>query len=48
MNVNWVGKLGLQMIEILEYILYKHITHRGIKPGNFVVGKGGKVNIYIY
>ena len=42
MTVNCVAKLGLQMIEILEYIHNKHILHRDIKPDNFVMGRGEK------
>jgi len=47
MTVNCVGKLGLQMIEILEFIHSKHIIHRDIKPDNFVMGKGDKSK-YLY
>ena len=47
MTVNCVGKLGLQMIEILEYIHDKHIIHRDIKPDNFVMGRGEKSK-YLY
>ena len=47
MTVNCVGKLGLQMIEILEFIHNKHIIHRDIKPDNFVMGKGNKSK-YLY
>ena len=47
MTVNCVGKLGLQMVEILEYIHNKHIIHRDIKPDNFVMGKGEKSK-YLY
>ena len=47
MTVNCVAKLGLQMIEILEYIHNKHIIHRDIKPDNFVMGKGEKSK-YLY
>ena len=47
MTVNCVGKLGLQMIEILEYIHNKHIIHRDIKPDNFVMGRGEKSK-YLY
>ena len=47
MSVNCVGKLGLQMIEILEYIHNKHIIHRDIKPDNFVMGRGEKSK-YLY
>jgi len=47
MTVNCVGKLGLQMIEILEYIHNKHIIHRDIKPDNFVMGKKEKSK-YLY
>ena len=47
MTVNCVGKLGLQMIEILQYIHNKHIIHRDIKPDNFVMGKGDKSK-YLY
>ena len=47
MTVNCVGKLGLQMVEILEYIHNKHIIHSDIKPDNFVMGKGEKSK-YLY
>ena len=47
MTVNCVGKLGIQMIEILEFIHNKHIIHRDIKPDNFVMGRGEK-SIYLY
>ena len=47
MTVNCVGKLGLQMVEILQYIHNKHIIHRDIKPDNFVMGKGDKSK-YLY
>ena len=47
MSVSCVGKLGLQMIEILEFIHNKHIIHRDIKPDNFVMGKGDKSK-YLY
>ena len=41
-SVNCVAKLGLQMIDILEYIHDMHIIHRDIKPDNFVLGRGDK------
>jgi len=47
MTVNCVGKLGIQMIEILEFIHNKHIIHRDIKPDNFVMGRGEK-SAYLY
>ena len=47
MTVNCVAKLGLQMIQILEYIHDKHIIHRDIKPDNFVMGRGEKSK-YLY
>ena len=47
MSVNCVGKLGLQMVNILENIHDKHIIHRDIKPDNFVMGRGEKSK-YLY
>ena len=47
MSVNCVAKLGLQMIEILEFIHNKHIIHRDIKPDNFVMGREEKSK-YVY
>ena len=47
MSVNCVAKLGLQMIEILEFIHNKHIIHRDIKPDNFVMGREEKSK-YLY
>ena len=47
-SVNCVAKLGLQMIEILQYIHNMHIIHRDIKPDNFVLGRGEKCkNLYL-
>jgi serine/threonine protein kinase len=47
-SVNCVAKLGLKMVEILEYIHNMHIIHRDIKPDNFVLGRGEKCkNLYI-
>ena len=47
MSVNCVAKIGIQMLEILEYIHKKHIIHRDIKPDNFVMGRGDKSK-YVY
>ena len=47
MSVNCVAKIGIQMIEILEYIHKKHIIHRDIKPDNFVMGRADKSK-YVY
>ena len=47
MTSNCVAKLGLQMIEILEFIHNKHIIHRDIKPDNFVMGRADKSK-YLY
>ena len=47
MSVNCVAKLGLQMVEILEFIHNKHIIHRDIKPDNFVMGREEKSK-YLY
>ena len=47
-SVNCVAKLGLQMIEILQFIHDMHIIHRDIKPDNFVLGLGDKSkNLYL-
>ena len=42
MTIRCVCNLGIQMIEIMEFIHNKHIIHRDIKPDNFVMGKGIK------
>ena len=42
MSIRCVCNLGIQMIEIMEFIHNKHIIHRDIKPDNFVMGKGTK------
>ena len=42
MTIRCVCNLGIQMIEIMEFIHNKHIIHRDIKPDNFVMGKGTK------
>ena len=47
MSINCVSKLGIQMLQILEYIHNKHIIHRDIKPDNFVMGRGDKSK-YVY
>jgi serine/threonine protein kinase len=39
--------LGLQMINILQYIHDRHIIHRDIKPDNFVMG-AGENNAHLY
>ena len=42
MTLRCVCNLGIQMIEIMEFIHNKHIIHRDIKPDNFVMGRGTK------
>lgn len=41
--------LGIQMIEILEFIHSQNILHRDLKPANFVMGrtKETEQNVYI-
>ena len=39
--------LAYQMIDILQYIHMRHIIHRDIKPGNFVMGLG-KSNLDLF
>ena len=46
-SVKTTAMLAYQMIDILEYIHTRHIIHRDIKPGNFVMGLG-KNNLDLY
>ena len=40
MSLRCVCNLGIQMIEILEYIHNKNVIHRDIKPDNFLMSNG--------
>ena len=42
-----VLNIGLQIVDILEYIHSKNIIHRDIKPDCFLIGKEEKTKIYI-
>ena len=42
-----VLNIGLQIVDILEYIHSKNIIHRDIKPDCFLMGKEEKTKIYI-
>ena len=42
-----IFQIGYQMVERIQYVHSKGYIHRDIKPGNFVVGRGEKVKLYI-
>ena len=46
-SVKTTVMLAYQILDILEYIHTRHIIHRDIKPGNFVMGLGKK-NLDLY
>lgn len=49
LSLKTVLMLGIQMIEILEFIHSQNILHRDLKPANFVMGntKETERNVYI-
>jgi serine/threonine protein kinase len=47
MSLRCVCNLGIQMIEILEFIHNKNIIHRDIKPDNFLMSNGSNKYLYL-
>ena len=47
MSLRCVCNLGIQMIEILEYIHNKNVIHRDIKPDNFLMSNGSNKYLYL-
>ena len=47
MTLRCVCNLGIQMIEILEFIHKKNVIHRDIKPDNFLMSNGDNKYLYI-
>ena len=44
-SIKTVCMLGIQMIDRVEYLHYKKIIHKDLKPDNFVMGLGSKSHI---
>ena len=47
MSLRCVCNLGVQMIEILEFIHNKNVIHRDIKPDNFLMSNGSNKYLYL-
>ena len=47
MSLRCVCNLGIQMIEILEFIHNKNVIHRDIKPDNFLMSNGSNKYLYL-
>ena len=47
-SINTIINIGIQMIERIEEIHKRHIIHRDIKPGNFLIGNSENSKNIIY
>ena len=47
-TIKTVCMVGIQMLDRLEFIHFKNMIHRDIKPDNFVIGSENKSHIIYY